>query len=252
MLKTTPDKYFRFDDGTKLKDIEDLKNWLEEVIQGEHKDKFIFHIKNNNNDFANWLRDVFYEKKLAENVEKTDSPEDMYEKILLFLKKENSSEKEEEKKESKEEEKQAFEEKQPVKQTDDKKPTFINSSEEMNEKMKKMKKNSRKNLNSEEIHEKLIEEYNQITTQISEARKKGKDMFIPSVKIKNIRPKIKYAEVTQKQEDIRKVENIFKEIRNDIEEEIEKKEIDLKKEIEEEYKKQKLQEHTEQEQKTEA
>lgn len=63
-------------DGRKIKDIDELK----EVLKKLDDSVFSFHVNENKNDFANWIRDVFNYHGLAERIRHA-SKEDMI-KIL--------------------------------------------------------------------------------------------------------------------------------------------------------------------------
>jgi len=62
-----PSKYFILHNGTIIKNLFELSKALDHMPQ----DIFTHHVNPNKNDFANWIRDVIKDKKLAEKVEST-------------------------------------------------------------------------------------------------------------------------------------------------------------------------------------
>jgi len=134
MHETTEDKYFRFHNGIILKSIEDFANWMQDVLQGKYLQYYEFHIKNNGNDFANWIRDVFFEQKLAEDIRASKTPEEVYEKLLIYLNTQSEEAASEDK---------VLDDKldSNVGVDSNEKPSFIETSESMLEKMNKIKTN---------------------------------------------------------------------------------------------------------------
>lgn len=222
-------KAFIFYYGVTMRNLEDFAEELRKFSPDYHINSFKFHMKNNGNDFANWIKDVLNDKKTAEKIRNLKTPEQVLQIIEETIA-ENTK-------------KQFIDEtpeitkKTPEFKIDKEKQTFIENSELMQEKMKQMKKNSRKNLTILQTKEILEEEYKTLITQLSDARKKGKDVFIPSLKIKNLKPKIQYAQITGKQEDIENVQNLMKNINQEIQECLEYEPPNIKKEVEEAYKK---------------
>lgn len=68
-----PGKYFYFHNGVNLKKIEDLQHYLQ-VMPQETYNK---HVTNERNDFANWIEEVFNNKKLSAKIRKANSRQEM-------------------------------------------------------------------------------------------------------------------------------------------------------------------------------
>lgn len=63
-LSLRPEEYFYLRSGSSLKSIEELSDAIDSIS----KDDFLFHVNSEKNDFANWTKDVFDEKELAEKL----------------------------------------------------------------------------------------------------------------------------------------------------------------------------------------
>lgn len=74
-------QYFYLNNGTPLKSLAELIDQLVHMDQG----MFNHHVNKKNNDFANWLRDVFGEKELARRIKMTRSPQGMLNSIKKYL-----------------------------------------------------------------------------------------------------------------------------------------------------------------------
>jgi hypothetical protein len=57
-----PEKYFMLCSGTAIKSIEELALMLDKITDED----FSFHVNEEKNDFANWIKDVFGNKELAD------------------------------------------------------------------------------------------------------------------------------------------------------------------------------------------
>ena len=102
----------------------------------------------------------------------------------------------------------------------------------MAEKTKKMKKNSYMNIDKQkESTSTLREKYEDLASQISEHRKKGKDMFVPYMHLRLIKPKLQFLEVSNNAEERENIGVLLKNVEEDIAEALEKFEPDLKKEV---------------------
>ena len=75
--------YFYLNNGTKLKNIAELMESLKYMDQ----DLFSFHVNKQNNDFANWIRDVFGEKELARRISLARYPTSMLKSIKKYIQK---------------------------------------------------------------------------------------------------------------------------------------------------------------------
>ena len=61
-----PDHFFMMVDGSTLKSLKDLLDAFETMSD----DVFYYHVNEERNDFANWIRDCIGEVELAENLAK--------------------------------------------------------------------------------------------------------------------------------------------------------------------------------------
>jgi len=112
--------------------------------------------------------------------------------------------------------------------------------EEYDKKLKDIEKKKKLATQGEEVEEefktkisKLNEKLRALEEKISLARKKGKDPFIASLMLKNVKAKIKLAENTQQEKDLETVENILNNARLELVEAQKEEEVDVKKDIEE-------------------
>lgn len=71
-INAEPEFYFRVIDGSEIKSLPGLA----EALGSMSDDSFYYHVSEHKNDFSSWIRDVFNENELAENVGKAkDKPE---------------------------------------------------------------------------------------------------------------------------------------------------------------------------------
>jgi len=75
--------YFYLNNGKKLKNIAELMESLKDMDQ----DLFSFHVNEQHNDFASWIRDVFGEKELARRISLTCYPTSMLKSIEKYIQK---------------------------------------------------------------------------------------------------------------------------------------------------------------------
>lgn len=68
-----PEHYFWLNDGTAIKNLSELYN----SIGTMSNDVFNHHVNEQRNDFCNWVRDVHKDKRLAENLLKSKTREEM-------------------------------------------------------------------------------------------------------------------------------------------------------------------------------
>lgn len=76
-----PDKYFVLCSGGVLKDIKELAYCLDQITDEE----FSFHVNQDRNDFHNWIKDVFGETTLADEVANILDKKDMQIVVLKHL-----------------------------------------------------------------------------------------------------------------------------------------------------------------------
>ena len=80
-----PSKYFYLEDGSSLKNIEDLTNYINRCTL----DSFNRHVRNEGNDFANWVRYCLFFPKLADKILTCKNLDDLKNIINGFIKKYN-------------------------------------------------------------------------------------------------------------------------------------------------------------------
>ena len=85
LLSEVPGEFcFMVVDGSSLKSVSELLDKIEEISE----DVFNYHVTDERNDFANWVRDVFDEKELAERLFESKTREQAHIALLKhFLKK---------------------------------------------------------------------------------------------------------------------------------------------------------------------
>jgi len=75
------ENYFVLGNGGVLKDIKELAECIDHLSD----DEFRHHVNEQKNDFANWVRDVFDEKILADELFSIKDRKDTQIKLLKFL-----------------------------------------------------------------------------------------------------------------------------------------------------------------------
>ena len=81
-IEISPDKYFYvFGGGPSVKGLQDLHYYLGTITERQ----FWHHVGEGKNDFANWVRDVLKENRLAIELCKTEVREEMIDIIKKFL-----------------------------------------------------------------------------------------------------------------------------------------------------------------------
>ena len=75
--------YFYLNNGKKLTNIAELMESLKDMDQ----DLFSFHVNEQHNDFASWIRDVFGEKELARRISQTRYSATMLKSIEKYIQK---------------------------------------------------------------------------------------------------------------------------------------------------------------------
>jgi len=76
-----PEHYFSVCTGSLIKDIKELVFALDYLSDGE----FNYHVNDRKNDFSAWVRDVFGEKELADELEKLKNKKDIQITLLKHL-----------------------------------------------------------------------------------------------------------------------------------------------------------------------
>lgn len=233
-------KSFWFYYGRELRNLKDFVAELKRFSPEYHINSFDFHMKHNGNDFANWLRDSLKESELAEKIRNMKTPQEVIDLVQSRIDEKEVKGKEIKEKVQKEIEQDVKKEENiPLEQNgeiiveldEEGKPMFVTRSEKMLEKMKSVKKNFYNKIDFLKNKELIEEEYKRVYDDLAIARKEGHDVFIPSVKIKNVKSKIKYLEASGNESDEKRLLEYLDEIRNEIKEAKEYKKIDVKKEI---------------------
>ncbi len=75
------EKWFKFEDGDEVKNLEELMKKLERISY----ESFYNHVNDTKNDFANWAEHVFGEEELAESLRKVTSIVETVEVLNDFL-----------------------------------------------------------------------------------------------------------------------------------------------------------------------
>jgi hypothetical protein len=219
----TPEEYFKCFNGKTLKNIQDLKDELQLIIQGKNTENFSHHVTPERNDYATWLQNVFMKKRLAARVQSKRKPEDILRIINEYdePKKKVGVSNRDKTGESVEEQKEEI------------RPVNVDKAEALLEKVKAMKAKTKAGT-PETIQEKisfLKEKLEALKQEITDARKNGKDMLIPSLLIKNVPPKISYYEASREQSDYHSAERLLADIKKEVDEALAQKEPDLKSEV---------------------
>lgn|SRR3989338_604714 len=78
---TKPEFYFRLINGKKIKNPFGLINALDRMPD----EVFYHHVNPQRNDFSNWIRDIFKQKKLADEMSKAQSRDGTQLILLKFI-----------------------------------------------------------------------------------------------------------------------------------------------------------------------
>lgn len=81
LMKISQDKYFYLNDGRILKNLKEFSFALKDMPNKIYN----YHVRKNNNDFASWVKDVFNNKKLAEELKKSKTMAIAFQKIKKYL-----------------------------------------------------------------------------------------------------------------------------------------------------------------------
>ena len=81
LTNTKPEFYFRLINGQRIKNLLGLVNALDKMPD----DVFYHHANQQRNDFSNWIRDIFKQKNLANEVSKTQSRLETQVILLKFI-----------------------------------------------------------------------------------------------------------------------------------------------------------------------
>lgn len=72
-----PEHHFKLSDGSAIKNLYELKEKISKINEGMFK----HHVREDKNDFHNWVRDVHKDKKLADNLLKIKDKNQLIEHI---------------------------------------------------------------------------------------------------------------------------------------------------------------------------
>ncbi|MCC7573997.1 hypothetical protein KO361_00190 [Candidatus Woesearchaeota archaeon] len=104
--------------------------------------------------------------------------------------------------------------------------------ENLLEKTRNMKSNSYLNYEKQkETVSDLKDIYEELYSEISDYRKQGKDMFMPYMNLRLIKPKLSFLEVSNKEQDRRQVMKLLEGVKKEIKESVEREELNVKKEV---------------------
>ena len=81
LANTEPEFYFRLINGQKIKNLFGLVSDLDKMPD----DVFYHHVNEQRNDFGNWVRDIFKQKKLADEIIKARSRLEVQVTLLKFI-----------------------------------------------------------------------------------------------------------------------------------------------------------------------
>jgi len=82
LINISPEKCFWVCDGQILKNLKELAESLKKM----KKEVFNYHVTKEKNDFANWVKDVFGEEKLALELKKAKTSKTAAKKIEAIFK----------------------------------------------------------------------------------------------------------------------------------------------------------------------
>ncbi len=224
MVKRIKDskKYFYCSNGRVAKDLSELMVILEKYSEKDFKK----HLNQNKNDFANWVKDVFEEDKLARRISWAQTKEEIIDELNYFLKfGETINEKPSAESRAKDEKKEEETEDESIKK-------------ELEGIIKSIKEKTniyKYDLNNPDKYEELIDFFKGIIQDfgqvISRYNKIKKDTTIPRIMMGNIKPKIKWALCDNKPEEINKIKQMLLNTGKELMEVGEQEVLDIKEEI---------------------
>lgn len=214
-----PEQWFYSMDGKILKNIHELKDVFNNA--SKHYDyAYDFHSNNNNNDYANWIENVFLIPGLAQKLRKTINPEQALKLLEEELKSNpNPVQVNTELKQKEivvESEKSLFQQSSNNDELKSSIEKFSQSSEQKLDKINLMKKKITYREEKSSFVEELEDLYDQAYHAIADSRKNGKDVFIASLKMRNIKPKISYYNITGNPEDYQKIKGLINDVFDEI------------------------------------
>ncbi|MEM4259763.1 MAG: hypothetical protein QXG00_00845 [Candidatus Woesearchaeota archaeon] len=215
-----PEKYFYLCNGDVLRSIEELYDYVSIMPD------FVFyhHVSKERNDFYNWIKDVFQDIGLANQIKEIINKDDFVE--FFKNKKANS---------------------QNIKQIAElmEKLNETKINKEERKIIKEYKENSSKKLNEDKIYDPKDQENKRIIInnlnnqieiskkEISDLRKKGKDVFLCQIYFDIIKAKQKIAELSLDDRDIDLLRELNDKLKQEIEYSKKNEEINIRNEIQE-------------------
>ncbi|MBD3203939.1 hypothetical protein GF327_06575 [Candidatus Woesearchaeota archaeon] len=176
--KISPENYFTVSDGQIIKSPEELKIILAYMEQ----ETFKKHVNEDKNDFSDWIRNVFNDKELSENLKTKKTKKEMVEYLRNYYKKKS---------------------KENIDRFDKKKESVYE---------KKIDLNQEKKYSGQEMHNlsgAFKFRLEKTRDKISEFRKKGHDTKICELYMMQIPAKIKMFETIRTERELLKIIHLF-------------------------------------------
>ncbi len=227
-----PTKYFWLRSGRGLRSLRELANVLPSIGEEEWR----YHVNEEKNDFANWIRDVFGQHRLAEALRRATSKSDFQRLLYTTLTKASIVEKQREKEKVKQERERAV-----INDPE----AFVQYHEEdsrrkdeLADRFDALARTFEENLAPEMPKEvehrldQLTERFEALRQQVSEARKLGKDPLFAALLLKRLQSKLAYAKTTEREEDFAKVDALLDEAEQELGAAKSETEVDVRKEVE--------------------
>lgn len=209
----SPNEYFYFSGSKFLRSLQDLMNCMQDI----DPNLFSVHVNEQRNDFASWVRGVFGEPELAEELQKLSTPVEYYAFLKTFLITKNPDLARKRVEDVIKKERRGMSSRQIIDAAEEE----LEEAEEAREAaIQKEKQEPRPETKSElklateeDRFAAVIESFNtrldELKKKISVCRKEGKDAFIPDLMLRPAKAKISIAKVTKSPADLQAVEDIF-------------------------------------------
>lgn len=233
MEVTSPELFFRLRDGHELRSVEDLMHYLPNVSQ----DEFDHHVNDKNNDFAQWIQDVFHERDLAGLVRPVTSAEKMLEIIIGYyegtIKPELTTTIH-----IPEPEPITYEMPVPAHEGELNPDVLEREHDELADRFDQAARrmDAKTQLVVSDEHTKRVEVLEEkerdLHQRISESRKAGYDPFLADIILQRFRSRLTYANATLEDNDFAAVESILEEVEAELDDANKGSVVNVKKEIE--------------------
>lgn len=192
----TAEQYFHAIDGQSLRSIEELLVFLRTC----NDQSFMHHVTATRNDFANWVRDVFHQTQLADQLASTLDRNKIIVLLESFVLHPESV---------------LARGTQPSPPLNDISAIHTYTDTELQKFSKFNAKAEKPDVDSR--IEQLTAKLKELNAQIHALRKNGKNPIIPDLLARTIKPKIDYFKITGDQSDYEKVLHTFDELAREIE-----------------------------------